>query len=110
MNCSAILPVYFQGNTQYPTVTAAVDARGRAWHYTAKDNKVTLGKLAREPPDVKGSEALAARCRARSGVASLSWHWFGRDVIEVDLADIDRIDRVLEAYIAEGYLIRTINY
>jgi hypothetical protein len=105
-----IRPVYFQGDSRAPRATAAVDARGRAWHFTAKDNKVTLGKLARGPPDVKGSDALVERCRARSGVASLSWRWFGRDVIEVDLSDIDNIDRVLEAYIAEGFLIRTVNY
>ena len=105
------IQLYRNGDVRYPTMVAAVDSQKRGWYYTQKDNKVALGKLwQREPKDKEGSAALAARCRKSSGVSSISWYWFGCDVIEVDLEDIEHIDKVLEAYRAEGYPIQTVNY
>jgi hypothetical protein len=102
--------LYLNGDPKYPTIKAVVDAKGRWWHYSEKDQRISIGKLIREPQTVEASNELLERCRKRTGLATITWYSWGRDVIEIPATEIDRIDDVRAAYKAEGYPIEVIRY
>jgi len=102
--------LYFNGCSDRPTIVVVKDQKNRSWNYDERDGKVAIGKLTKEPRTMKESSNLADRCRMRSGVRSISWYSFGRDVIEIDLSDLKHIEAVAEAYEEEGFPIEFINY
>lgn len=102
--------LYINGQQRWPDGHVVQDPNGRWLRYCDKDKKVTLGKLNHEPKDIDGSRSLAERCRTRTGVSSISWYSWGRDVIEISVSDLSRVDDVMEAYKAEGYPIEMITY
>jgi hypothetical protein len=102
--------LYLNGDRNHPSMEAAVDSKGRWLHYSAKDQRISIGKLIREPRTVEGSNALAERCRKRTGLQTISWYSWSRDVIEIPATEIERVDDVYAAYAAEGYPIELIQY
>ncbi len=98
------------GDNRVPSGEVVQDGQGRWLRFYKDDGKVTLGKLVREPSTVEGSHALCERCRKRSGVASITWYSWSRDVIEISSADLARIEDVIAAYKTEGYPIQLITY
>ena len=103
--------LYLNGDKTKPTIQAAVDARGRLFHYNAHDGTVAIGKLhARDTGSAEATTALVERCRERSGVASIGWYVVGSDVIEIAAADVEHVDRVCAAFKKEGYPISMHTY
>lgn len=98
------------GDRNRPTIKAAKDSQGRLWHFTEKDQMISIGKLKREPRTVKESNQLLERCRKRIGLETIKWYSWGRDVIEIPASEIERIDDVRAAYEAEGFPIQLILY
>ncbi len=98
--------LYLNGDPTKPTIHAAVDARGRWFHYDGRDDTIAIGKLyEREPATIEGTIALVERCRVHSGVASIGWYSWGTDVIEIASADLQHVDKVCAIFKAAGYPI-----
>lgn len=102
--------LYVNGDRSAPSIKAVVDSKGRWLHFSEKDQRVSIGKLINEPPTKEGSDALLERCRSRTGLQTISWYSWGRDVIEVPVTEIERVDEVCAAYKAEGFPIQLIQY
>lgn len=102
--------LYINGNPKHPSIKTAVDKQGRCLHYNENDQTISIGKLNHEPPTAEGTNALVERCRKRTGLQTISWYSWGRDVIQIPATEIERVDEVCAAFKAEGFPISIIQY